>query len=219
MSLTIQPGFAVPFAHARLAGADALNAALARLILSLEQQGDAHRNTTALVHQPDGLFESDFEFFARPEPEVAELRTFCWSALNELIRSVNAAFDGATRPQLRIASHTWFHVTRTGGYFGYHNHPMASWSGVYCVASEPRPGVTNDGALVFPSPLPGANAYMDVANSTLKWPYSHGNYAIDLVPGQLVLFPSWLSHYVTPYGGSSPRITVAFNAWFAADPA
>jgi len=30
-------------------------------------------------------------------------------------------------------------------------------------------------------------------------------------PGMMILFPSWLSHAVTPYRGTRPRISVAFN--------
>ena len=59
-----------------------------------------------------------------------------------------------------------------------------------------------------------AQAYLDVANASLRWPYSQSNLAMDLRPGQLMLFPSWLGHYVTPFHGSRPRITVAFNTWF-----
>ena len=35
-------------------------------------------------------------------------------------------------------------------------------------------------------------------------------------PGQLVVFPSYLFHEVTPYYGSDTRITVASNCWFTA---
>jgi hypothetical protein len=30
--------------------------------------------------------------------------------------------------------------------------------------------------------------------------------------GLLVVFPAWLYHYVNPYQGTAPRISVAFNA-------
>lgn len=214
MSLNIHSAFAVPFAEIRHPAPSSLNARLEQLILGLESQGDAYRNTDAAVHQPAGLFESTFEFFARPEPEVRELRMFCWAALGELIRDVNEALAGGT-DDLAISSQTWFHVTRNGGHFGYHNHPMASWSGVYCVSNgEPDETLTNNGSLIFPHPMNAANCFLDVANSTLRWPFSQGNFVMNLQPGQLVLFPSWLGHYVSPFSGRRPRITVAFNTWF-----
>ena len=32
------------------------------------------------------------------------------------------------------------------------------------------------------------------------------------VPGQLVIFPSWLAHQAMPYQGSSDRVIISFNA-------
>lgn len=211
-ALNIHPAFAVPFGEARHPSPAALNVALRDLILRLEKQG--YRNPDPVVHQPKGLFESEFDFFARQEAPAQQLRQFCWGALGEFMRSLNPELERDSSG-LQIQSQTWFHVSRSGGYFGYHNHPMASWSGVYCVADgDPDAGVENNGCLVFPHPLTCANAYMDVTNSSLRWPYTQGNFVLKLLPGQLVLFPSWLGHYVTPFQGASERITVAFNTWF-----
>ncbi|MHB8911500.1 MAG: putative 2OG-Fe(II) oxygenase [Lysobacter sp.] len=214
MSLRIHSAFAVPFAELQHPDCASLNSDLRSLILGLASKGNEYRNVDAAVHQPMGLFESRFEFFARPEQAVQQLRIFCWAALGDFIRELNTALADGT-DGLRISSQTWFHVTRNGGHFGYHNHPMASWSGVYCVANgNPDPAVSNNGSLIFPHPLSAANSYLDIANSTMKWPYSQGNLVMDLSPGQLILFPSWLGHYVSPFQGTAPRITVAFNVWF-----
>ena len=143
------------------------------------------------------------------------LRGWVWGALGEFLRSINPDLAEGIRG-LRIASQTWFHVTREGGYFGYHNHPMASWSGVYCVSDgEPTPGYSNNGCLVFPHPQMAASTFLDPSNGRLNWPFTHGNFVLTLKPGQLVLFPSWLGHYVTPFRGAAQRTTVAFNAWFS----
>ena len=119
---------------------------------------------------------------------------------------------------MEIASHTWFHVTRRGGYFGLHNHPMASWSGVYCVSTGQDDGTQVDsGKLHFSNPLQLANMFIDPANSHLRSPYRMAGRSYRLVPGQLVLFPSWVNHEVLPFQGEGERITVAFNAWFHLD--
>ncbi len=48
---------------------------------------------------------------------------------------------------LKLHNHTWFHITRHAGSFISHNHPMASWSAVYCVrAGQPAPGLTRTAA-------------------------------------------------------------------------
>lgn len=217
MTTNVFPAFAVPMAEVFHPESAALNAALVHLILALERQGGGYRNPDPVVHQPKGLFESEFDFFARDEPCVQQLRGWIWSSLGDFLRDINPSLAGGTQG-LRIASQTWFHVTRDGGYFGYHNHPMASWSGVYCVSDgEPSPDYSNNGCLVFPHPQIATNTFLDAANATLRWPFSHGNFVLTLKPGQLVLFPSWLGHYVTPFYGRRERMTVAFNAWFNRD--
>jgi len=214
MSLNVFPAFAVPMAERFHPEPTALNAELMQVILALEAQGAGYRNPDPVVHQPDGLFESEFDFFAREEACVQELRGWVWGSLGEFLRNINPDMAEGTRG-LRIASQTWFHLTRDGGYFGNHNHPMASWSGVYCVSDgQPDPDYSNNGSLVFPHPQMAVNTFLDAANAHLRWPYSHGNFVITLKPGQLVFFPSWLGHYVTPFRGGGERVTVAFNAWF-----
>ena len=117
--------------------------------------------------------------------------------------------------RLQIFSHTWFHVTRHGGFTILHTHPMASWSGVYCIdpgeTPEDRP---ESGVLRFHNPHHYSNYFVDAGNLRLKPPYHHGTWSIRFQPGQLVLFPSWLQHEVMPFYGSNERITVAFNCWF-----
>ena len=34
---------------------------------------------------------------------------------------------------------------------------------------------------------------------------------IDPEPGMLLMFPGWLLHYVHPYRGTTPRVSIAFN--------
>lgn len=215
MSLNVFPAFAVPMAETFHPEPAALNEALMRVILALEAQGAGYRNPDPVVHQPDGLFESEFDFFAREEDCVQALRSWVWGSLGEFLRNINPDLAEGTRG-LRIASQTWFHLTRDSGYFGYHNHPMASWSGVYCVSDgQPDPDYSNNGCLVFPHPQMAVNTFLDATNARLRWPFSHGNFVITLKPGQLVFFPSWLGHYVTPFRGAGQRVTVAFNAWFS----
>ena len=115
MTVNVFPAFAVPMADIAYPEPAALNTALMQLILSLEAQGAGYRNPDPVVHQPDGLFESEFDFFAREERCVQELRTWVWGALGEFLRNINPQMAEGARG-LRIASQTWFHVTRDGGF-------------------------------------------------------------------------------------------------------
>jgi uncharacterized protein (TIGR02466 family) len=204
--------FAVPFVQVVHPDSRALNAALSHLILTLEAQGDSNRNASPKMEIPDALFESTFDFFNRSEPCVMELRRFCFSWLFKTIGELS----DLTAPQLNaltIKSHTWFHVTRNAGFFSLHNHPMASWSGVYCVA--PGDGVgSQNGAVTFFNPMGAGNMFMDQSNCRLKLPFSSGNFSLRQQAGELILFPSYLFHQVLPYFGKTERITIAFNCWF-----
>lgn len=210
----ITPAFAVPFIEAQLPNADALNAELAALFVAREAEGGKYRNPATSMRINPGLFESEFNLFSWTEPCVLALREFCWSALSRAIAQLNG-YGAAEMSQLQIFSHTWFHITRRGGWFGLHNHPMASWSGVYCVSAGQDDGSHSDsGVLHFANPLALANMYVDGANNRIRAPYGMNGRRFQLKPGQLVLFPSWVQHEVLPFHGDGERITVAFNCWF-----
>jgi hypothetical protein len=215
MPLEIYPAFAVPFGQDFYPEADSLNAQLKKLLLERESQGQMYANPHPSLKQQPGVFESDFNLFAWPEACVQQLRLFCWTALGRMISDVNG-YTPEEMKRLQIFSHTWFHVTRRDGFTILHTHPMASWSGVYCVdpgeTPEDRP---ESGVLRFHNPHHYSNYFLDSGNLRLRAPYHHGTWNLKLQPGQLVLFPSWLQHEVMPFYGHDERITIAFNCWFA----
>jgi predicted 2-oxoglutarate/Fe(II)-dependent dioxygenase YbiX len=57
--------------------------------------------------------------------------------------------------------------------------------------------------------------YIDAANLNLRGAFAYHIRHVQLEPGQLVLFPSWILHDVKPFEGEGERITVGFNCWFA----
>jgi len=214
MALEINPMFAVPFGQDRHPDAETLNSELKALLLARENQGARYANPTPSLKQQHGVFESDFNLFAWPEACIQQLRQFCWGALGRMIQESNG-YSAEEMQRLQIFSHTWFHVTRHGGFTILHTHPMASWSGVYCV----DPGRTPDdrpesGVLRFHNPHHYSNYFLDAGNARLRAPYHHGTWNVRFQPGQLVLFPSWLQHEVMPFYGDDERITIAFNCWF-----
>jgi hypothetical protein len=209
---SIAPLFAVPIATAMLQDCASLNAELESLLLAREN--DTYRNPLP-THLPQReTFESDFDLFRWPEPCIARLRTF----VLDNVASVAATLGGLTRERLaglRIRNHAWFHVTRRGGSFVAHNHPMASWSAVYCVrAGEEPPGRPDSGVLRFIDVRGGADGFRDSANASLGLPWQIGPRSFRLAAGVLVIFPSYVVHEVTPFHGSDTRITVAANCWF-----
>ncbi len=205
--------FAVPLVSAQMEDCEALNAELRELFLAREAEGDKYRNPTPYTYRNDALFESNFRLFEWPHDCVRKLRDFCWGALYSAVGQVNG-YDADFLRRLHISNEAWFHLTRKGGLFGAHNHPMHSWSGVYCVCHHGDDPQSDSGKLTFINPFSTNTMYIDMATAKFKPPFHHGHRMMRLAPGQLVLFPSWLLHEVMPYEGDDVRITVAFNARF-----
>lgn len=210
----IIPFFAVPFAFAKLENSAELNERLRRLFIAREAEGMKHANPRPLTQRNQQVFESNFNLFRWPEPEVQALKEFCFKHLVKFICDLNG-YDDAMRKRLLLYNDAWFHITRRGGFFALHNHPMASWSGVYCVS----PGKHDEdkresGSLSFMNPNIAGAMYLDAANTKLSGAFAYHVRHLNLEAGQLVLFPSWVMHDVKPFQGAGERITVAFNCWF-----
>jgi uncharacterized protein (TIGR02466 family) len=208
------PAFAVPIGQAMLKPCDELNRELERLFLARETQ--EYRNPTPSHNPQAEMFESRVDLFTWPEPCVRALRDFM---LEAVFRVAMAASE--TEPEefarLRLNNHTWFHITRHTGYFVSHNHALASWSAVYCVKDgADASGSRTGGLLRLFDTRSGADAFMDPGNQRLRRPFIVGDLDLQLQAGQLVIFPSYLFHEVTPYYGADIRITVASNCWFTA---
>jgi len=212
--MDIIPAFAVPIAHTRLDSCDRLNRELEQLFLARETR--EFRNPAPSHNPQPEMFESRVDLFTWSEPCIQELRKF---VLETVFRVAMAASDTPREEfaRLRLENHTWFHITRETGFFVSHNHALASWSAVYCVKEGAESADTSAGGVLrLFDTRSGADAFLDPANQRLRQPFGVGNLDLRLRAGQLVVFPSYLFHEVTPYYGRDTRITVASNCWFSA---
>jgi uncharacterized protein (TIGR02466 family) len=206
--------FAVPIGQSRLEPCDRLNRELEQLFLARETK--EYLNPAPSHNPQPEMFESRVDLFTWQEPCIQELRKFM---LESVFRVAMAASETAREEfaRLNLNNHTWFHITRPTGYFVAHNHALASWSAVYCVKDgADTAGEPCGGLLRLFDTRAGADAYLDPANQRLRQPFIVGDLDLQLQAGQLVVFPSYLFHEVTPYYGSDTRITVASNCWFTA---
>jgi uncharacterized protein (TIGR02466 family) len=212
-AVALRPVFAVPLGTARLTACERLNRELETLFLAREDE--EHRNPMP-SHIPQAeTFESRFNLFRWPEPCVQELRKFVLDTVVMTVREAST-LGPADFARLTMHNHTWFHITRHAGSFISHNHPMASWSAVYCVrAGQPATGEPESGVLRLLDPRAGAGTYADPANSRLHPAFALTPIDFHLTEGEIVVFPSYLFHEVTPFYGRDTRITVATNCWFA----
>jgi uncharacterized protein (TIGR02466 family) len=210
INATVTPMYAVPMMHCQLPAHESLNADLSKLFLDLESEGDKHRDGERRDTQV-GIFESNFHLHRRTEPCIGYLFRHVTQALLSFVQSLNGYGD-AEMSNIEFDMHSWFHITRNGGFQSVHNHPNASWSAIYCV----NPGDSTDaasGTVRFHDPKTDSLMYRDPANARLQPPYLLGAWQLTHRAGQMVVFPSYLLHEVFPYTGQRPRIVVALNAW------
>jgi uncharacterized protein (TIGR02466 family) len=211
-ALTVRSLFATPFGTARLPNCERLNRELTALFL--QRETGEHRNPTPSHVPQSETFESRFNLFHWPESCVQELRNIMLNAVAQMVIETTS-LKAQDIAKLNFQNHTWFHISRYAGSFVAHNHPLASWSAVYCVrAGESVPQHPDSGVLRFLDVRAGGNAYLDPANATLQRAYALAPVELKLEAGQLVVFPSYVFHEVTPFYGSDTRITVATNCWF-----
>ncbi len=176
--------------------ADAMNCDLRSLILEQE------RNYTSLGRSNIGGWHSQTDFLDHPQPAVAALSTWIDWAVNRMIGAT--AGSGAFKGTLSVTA--WAAVCREGAYHAPHSHPDSAWSGVYYVdAGNVNPNRPLSGVLEFLDPRTGVEAITAPGD-----PYGEP-LRIRPEPGLMVVFPSWLYHWVHPYFGECPRIAVSFN--------
>lgn len=207
------PAFSTPFASVEYPDCAILNKELEFFFDKLISEGKRHQNPRPHNYVQEQLFESNFDLFKYDNAAVQKLREFILKAVGWVIARLNN-YSKQELSNIQLFSDAWFHVTELGGYFYAHNHPMASWSAVYCVTPGTSvPDKPESGVLRFFDPRPHANSYLDSGNARLADPYGYGNLVFKLYPGQLLIFPSYLQHEVAPFMGHDRRITVAVNCW------
>jgi len=206
--------FSTPVFSTRYPKPQFLNMELSRFILGQEAEGEKYRNPDYIPSNQVRIFESSFDLFKDPNKAIQELKMFF---LHGIVHAVSET-NGYTVEQchkLKVITDAWYHVTRLGGYISSHNHPNATWSAVYMVDPGEQPeDMPKGGMLNFKDPRTAVNMYLDPGNMNWKKPYHVGSINYAMRPGDLLVFPSFIQHEVTPYFGQSPRITIAANCSF-----
>ena len=190
--------FSTPIVNYRWPQGDELNAALAERILVAEKSGSGISKSNV------GGWHSELDFLEWPDDCIRSLR----SRIEAFIAALNAAVfnDDAPRRPDEFVMEGWANVLRGGGYNSLHSHPNAFWSGVYYVTGNPAsPDSAFSGKLELVDPRPGASL------SFVEHTRLYGRFLVNPAAGQMIVFPSWLQHWVHPCQGDGARISIAYN--------
>lgn len=154
-------------------------------------------------------WHSDDDFFERTEPGCLELRGHMLEAVRQATLRVAPKYDFSA---MGMQAEGWINVNEQGGYNTPHDHPGWVWSGCYYVqvpAIAPGDGSERSGAIEFLDMRTNVRV-LTVEDATCFM----SKFTLRPSDGMLVLFPSYLRHWVYPNEQPVERVSIAFNARF-----
>lgn len=178
-----------------LPSAEHANTALNNYILQLEK---SHSDLTT-NYQDQNLFESD-------HPALSWLQQSAAVTIKDYLAQagVNYTVDWSLQG--------WANINRRGDYHNLHNHPHSYLSGTYYIAmpeqhvSSDQRNDLNPGAISFFDPRAQANMNAIASDGQVD-----PEFRVQPEPGLMLLWPSFLHHFVHPNLSNEPRISVSFN--------
>ena len=154
----------------------------------------AHKN----IETGQCLNRQSEDTFLLDKPEMSRVRQFIESKLKEYVVNIMGSDSEM------VITQSWVNINAKGESHHEHKHPNSVISGVwYPQIHEKLP------------PIQFRNSQQrDITLSIKK--FNHANSATFLLPmkkGELIIFPSNLSHSVPPNQSDEERISLSFNTW------
>lgn len=172
-------------------------------------QYQALEPTTNFANSTKNGFQSDEKLFSLKAPEILLLKSEIFACISEYFPDFYLANTRKNYTNQPIKFDLWGWLTKLeeGGFNSPHIHPRSTISGVYYVKTPQKilENTENDFA--------GWLGFLDPRANAQMWPLQeHVTYNfISPDPGSIVLFPSYLPHFVPPFKGEGERISIAFN--------
>ena len=170
------------------------NASITEYAYALEKQG------ASLKVSNEGGWHSDH--LDLKHDVTAEL-------FREIMRCVYETFIGLgfNQEEYEPVIHvSWININRKHHFMRHHNHINSVFSGVYYI-KVPK----NSGDLEFNSPIADHKHVIDsdwIKNFNF---FNSNTWQIPAEEGKLVVFPSWLVHFVQPNLSDEDRISLSFD--------
>lgn len=156
------------------------------------------------VRSNAGGWQSPGNLITWKDPVVEIFRQRIEKLVTNLLQQV--ARDTGKNRSFKLLIDAWANINRAGDYNVVHTHPNCMYSGVYYVnQGDPKKTIPYSGLLEILDPREAAN-YVQIRHSVFD-----GREFVENIPGRMLLWPSWLKHWVHPHQGEGERISVAFN--------
>lgn len=148
-------------------------------------------------------WHSERDLFVRKEPAYKML---CAHITGALIHTAQTTLIGFSLETHDIQGQGWVNINGKGGFNTPHDHGSFHWSGCYYV-SVPETVEERSGNIEFLDPR-GCVGFNSAEVSHLFAP----KFQVAPQAGQMLIFPSYLRHWVYPNQEDADRVSIAFNA-------
>lgn len=193
------PLFYSPLLVFEVPNSQALNKSLLRDIAPMRN------STNSLGRSNRGGWHSEDDLFSRPEQSFRQLCMHIFEAVNAANHTVSPNVDFSTYD---VQAQGWVSILGKAAFNVPHEHPNWSWSGVYYV-KVPNSQTERSGNIefldtrtnIYPTAVPGA-------------PCFDSKFSIKPEEGWVLVFPSYLKHWVYPNDSDEERVAIAFNMRF-----
>ena len=151
--------------------------------------------------------ESVATSYYRPEASIladAELKE-----LETIVLATAGAYLERTLklpPRRLEIERAWINIFEPGAQEGQHTHDGSLLSCSYYVEAP-----ENCGCIVFPDPITARRSYREFTKTTGTDLLTRAEMAVEPQPGRLVMFESWIPHYVQCNKSDKVRISIAMN--------
>jgi len=198
----LDPLFHTPLAVFTLPGAATLNT---ELLADIDQ---IRRSDPGVQRSNRGGWHSTGNLWDRSELSVRQLLALIRDAAIEATQRIA---PGAPLDRLHFDSEAWINVNPTGALNAPHDHPGWYWSGSYYVATpDSLPGAPDHaGCIEFLDSRTNIRVL-----SQVDAPCMASKAVFSPAAGQLLLFPSYLRHWVYPNAAAENRVSIAVNIRF-----
>ncbi len=201
--IDIRSLFATPVAVVRVPDHETVNAKLRASILAYEE------STPSNDHSNLGGWQSSWDLDAWGGDTAKYLLTFARQLADKL------TVDRVGKPaHVDWRMNAWANINRSGHGNEFHTHPGCVWSGTYYVDDGgigDDPSLGGEFEIQDPRGIAPAMYRPDLAPAVPGGLSIGASEVISPAAGNMIMFPSWLSHAVRPYTGNGTRISIAFN--------
>ena len=169
------------------------------------------KDTVDLVRSNQKGWHSPTDIFKKSEPGLKRTSQLMINCFTRCTKAVAPEFEPS---EYDMKGEGWVNINPKHGFNVPHDHPGYTWSGVYyVVVPEKNDKDSRSGSIELLDPRTNTAAMAsDIAR---KSSYFSPKRTLTPKNGMILIFPSYLRHWVYPNDEDEDRISMAFNFKFA----